>query len=108
MAGRYVRLMDAYTPKPNEVQESDRVVDAGGFRNCGIDPRVLKTGSGGNVIIEHASVNEEGAWRTLATIDLTQGGTFTYVTTFLRFLRWRADAGVAGAPIVLVDLVLKE
>lgn len=53
-------------------------------------------------------MNEEGAWRLLATIDLTQGGTFTYVTQFSRFLRWRADAGVAGAPILLVDLVLKE
>lgn len=109
MAGRYLRLLDAYSPKPNEVQESDKVVDLGGFKDVAFDCRVLKPGAG-NILIEHAAVNEEGAFRPLstATWDLSQGGSFVYITQFLRFVRWRTDANVASAPVVLIDLVAKE
>ena len=109
MAGRYLRFLDAYSPKPNEIQESDKVLDLGGFSSLGLDCRVLKQGAG-NIYLEHAAVNEEGAWRSLgtATWDLSQSGSFVYITQFLRFLRWRTDTNVASAPVVLLDLVAKE
>lgn len=110
MASLYVRLLDARTLTANFLPERDDAIDAGAYTTVHFDCRMLKVGSGGNVFVEHAAVNEPDAFRALAgaTWACTGAGAYVAVTGFLRFLRVRGDGAVAGAPVVILDLVAKE
>ncbi len=110
MASQYHRLMDPTTLKPNLQQDLQDVFDAGAFRVLEVDVRVLKAGSAGSLLLQHAAVNEEDAYRDLAgsSVSLTGSGAYFTIQNFLRFVRWRADGNVAGDPIPLIDTVAKE
>jgi hypothetical protein len=89
-------------------QPREQVLDLGAFRILVLDPRIITLGAGGNIIVETASVNEEGAFRTIAPIPLNAVSAMIEVTTFLRFVRWRTDALVAGNPVALIDVMAKD
>lgn len=107
MPSQYVRLMDTRTLGPSQTCPRELVVDLGAFRAIVLDPRILTVGGAGNLLIETASVNEEGAFRVVATIVLTATAAMSEIPVFLRYIRWRTDAGVTGNPVVVVDLVAK-
>jgi hypothetical protein len=106
MAGQYIRLMDTRVLGPNLICPREQVADLGAYTTLEIDPRVLVTGAG-NLIVETASVNEEGAFRTIATIALTATSGIIQITSFLRYVRWRTDANVTGTPTVVLDVMAK-
>ncbi len=108
MAGQYARFLDARALAPNAVCPDNNVVDFGAFRVVIVDCRLVVLGTGGNLIIETASVKEEGAWRTVVQIPLNAAPLLLEVQTFARYLRWRTDGAVAGGPVATVDLVAKE
>lgn len=108
MAGQYVRILDTRALTANLFCPDNNVVDLGAFRVVIIDCRLAVLGAGGNLIIETASVKEEGAWRTVVSIPLNAAPNLLEVTTFLRYIRWRTDGAVAGGPVATVDLVAKE
>lgn len=109
MAGKYVRLLDAQVIGANEKQARDQVLDLGGYKQLNIQARILKAGTLGSVFIEDAAVNEEAAFtRTIASFSVVTPTNPIEVNGFLRFVRWRADANVAGGPAMLIDIVAKE
>jgi hypothetical protein len=101
--------LDARVVSANERQPREQVIDLGGYRQVVIQARIMKPGSAGNLLIEDAAVNEEDAFgRAVATFSVVNGAPPAEVTAFLRFLRWRGDANVAGSPVMIVDIVAKE
>lgn len=106
MSSQYARLLEARPLGPSQVCANDKVLDLGAYGRLEIDPTVLVTRQG-NLIVETASVNEEGAWRTILTVPLTATASLSQVVSFLRFVRWRTDNNVSGSPVVIVDLVAK-
>ncbi len=106
MASQYNRLLDSRVLAPNLTASPQAVLDLGAYTQLELDPRVLVTGAG-NLIVETASVNEEGAWRTIATIALNATSPIVQVLSFLRFVRWRTDGQVTGTPTVVVDVMAK-
>lgn len=110
MASEYRRLLDPGTAKPDVFQELREAWEAGAFRVLEVHVRVLKAGTGGNIILQHAAVNEDDAYLDLAgsTTVLTGSGAYFTISSFLRFIRWRTDGGVAGSPVVMIDIIAKE
>lgn len=115
MASTYKRLLDPRALSASTQSPDDGVLDLGAYRQLVLDARLLKVGTGtggGRVKIQHAAVNEPDAWRDLAgvswVVDSTGTGGVLEATVFLRYIRWVADASVAGAPVVLIDLIAKE
>lgn len=108
MSSQYVRLLDARALGPNQASPVDRVVDLGAYGRLEIDPRVMTVGSAGSLLIETSATGEDGSWRTIATIALTESANMVQVTSFLRYVRWTTSGSVAGAPVVIVDIVAKQ
>jgi hypothetical protein len=108
LSAEYLRLLDPRTITANDVQPRDQVADLGAYRQLMIHLRLLKVGTAGNLLIQDAAVNEEDAFRTIATISLSAASNPVEITAFLRYVRWKADTGVTGSPVVVVDLVAKE
>ncbi len=108
MAGQYVRLLDTRSLAANLFAPPQSVLDLGAYRVIVVDCRFAVLGSAGNLIIETASVNEEGAWRTALTIPVNAAPALLEITLFGRYIRWRTDQNVAGGPVATVDLVAKE
>lgn len=110
MASETVRLLDPQVLSANDVMPVERVFDGGSYRVLEIHTRILKQGSAGNLKLQHAAVNEPGAFIDLAGASwVTTGqGSYVTVTSFLRFVRWVCDGAVAGGPIAIIDLVAKE
>lgn len=109
MAGKYVRLLDAQVIAPNEKQPRDQALDLGGYKQLNIQARILKPGTAGTIFVEDAAVNEEAAFsRAIASFSVVNATNPIEVNGFLRFVRWRADATIAGGPALLIDVVAKE
>lgn len=110
MAGESVRLLDPQVLSAGDTMNPERVYDGGGYKNLEIHTRILKAGSGGNIKLQHAAVNEPGAFIDLATATWAANGNGSYVSisNFLRYVRWICDGAVAGGPIAVIDLVAKE
>lgn len=117
MAGQYMRLADSVVITTGLAQDRDQVVDVGAYRQVLLHARVLRTGSGGSVKIQHAATNEGDAWedlyqdddQTAVTWALTGTGDVQSSSKFLRYLRWAASGTVSGGPVrVTIDLVAKE
>lgn len=108
MTNLYARLLDTRVLGPSQYCPPERVLDLGAYGILVLDPRIMTVGTAGNLLIETASLMEEGAWRVVATIPLNATSAIVAVTPFLRYVRWRTDAAVAGNPVVLVDLVAKN
>lgn len=114
MAGQYVRLMDAGTINPGPQQTHD-AVDLGAYRQAIFHLRLLKAGSGtggGQVVVQHAAVNEEGAYVDIPGIswivDSNGTGGVLESTAFMRFVRVAGVGSIAGDPVALLDVVAKE
>ena len=114
MASRYVRLLDPTVLVASAKQDKEDALDLGAYTTLQAQVRVLEIGGAGpgNVYLEHAAVNEPDAYVPIAgtNVLVTAGatGAVVPVTGFLRFVRWATDAGVVGAPVVLIDIVAKE
>ena len=107
MASQQFRLMDARTLGPNESSDSSTILYLGAYSVLVLDPRVLKTGSAGSVIIETSATKEPGTWRDVHTFPVNNAAAMTTVATFLRYVRWRTSSDVAGSPNVVIDGVAK-
>ena len=111
MASMYRRLMDPETLAASETQKLSEAMDVGACSRLEIQARILKAGSAGNMILQHAAVNEESAYVALtgATWPCNAvSNTPTTITSFLRYIRWAADSSVAGLPMGLIDIVAKD
>ena len=110
MASEYRRLLDPSTAKATVFQELREAWDAGAYRVLEVHVRVLKAGTGGNIILQHAAVNEEDAYLDLANASTALNGQGAYLTisNFLRFIRWRTDGAVAGSPVVMIEIIAKQ
>lgn len=110
MASQYRRLLDVRKLTANLTQPREQVWDAGAYAHLELHCRVLVAGSAGTVVVQHAAVNEEDAFRDLASFALSGGtpGGYTSTDHFLRYLRWRTDGAVAGDPSALIDVMAKE
>lgn len=110
MASQYHRLLDPRVLYSNDVQDLREAFDAGAFKTLEIDIRILKSGSGGNLKLQHAAVNEPGAYRDLngTSVAVTGTGNYVSVANFLRYIRWICDGAVAGDPVGLIDIVAKD
>jgi hypothetical protein len=109
MAGKYVRLMEPRSLVANEKQPRDQWLDLGAYKELNIHARLLKAGTAGNVLIQDSAVPEDdGFVRTIATISCQANTNPVTITGFLRNVRWIGDGSVAGAPVLLVDIVAKE
>lgn len=107
MGSQSARLLDTRKLNPNDICPREQVLDLGAYRFLVIDPRILTTGQG-NLFIETAAINDEQAWRIIATIPLTAVSNMIEIATFLRFVRWRTDNNVTGTPTVVVDVIAKS
>ncbi len=109
MAGQYTRLADAIQLAANQVQPRDQVLDAGAFNKLQVQARVLKTGTGGTIKLQHSAVMEEGAWIDLGgsiALNALSNALITHLN-FLRYVRWVTDGAVAGDPVVTIDIMAK-
>lgn len=110
MSSTYRRLLEPTGLGPNEKQRLEEAFDAGAHGTLELQGRILKTGSGGNLKLQHAAVNKEDAYLDLANTswDLTTAGGYISISSFLRYIRWVADGGVAGAPVAMIDIIAKD
>jgi hypothetical protein len=111
MASKAVRLMEPQSPAASTKQSRTEAQDFGAYRTLQVQPRVLKAGSGGNISLEHAAVNEEEAYTTISGTSVALNATSNTpitVSNFLRWVRWATDGSVAGTPLVLIDIIAKE
>lgn len=107
MSSQVFRLLEARTIAANEQSADDAVLDLGAYQTLVLDPRVLKTGSGGNIYLETSATGLFGSWRTVHSFPANSAADLYVVGAFLRFLRWRASNDIAGSPIVSIDGVAK-
>lgn len=92
------------------VQAPSEVGDFGASKELDIIIRVLKAGTAGTIELQHAVVNETSGFMQLAStvVNLNAAGsTFVQVTAFTRYVRWIVQ-GVAGSPVVRIDLIAKN
>lgn len=115
MASQSVRILDPQPLGASAEQPRDQVVDLGAYKQLVASCRVLKVGSGaggGRVKLQTAAVNEPGAFHDVAglswVVDGSATGGMASSGEFLRYVRWVTDAGVAGSPVVCIDVVAKE
>lgn len=110
MASQYHRLLDTRAIGADEVQNLNEVFDAGAFSKLELQCRILKTGGAGNIKLQHAAVNEEDAYIDLGSASWLATGTGGHISiaNFLRYVRWVGDSSIAGAPVVMIDIVAKE
>jgi hypothetical protein len=105
-----VRLLETRAFSSDAVQDPSEVGDFGASKELDIIIRVLKAGTAGTIELQHAVVNETSGFVQLATtvVNLNAAGsTYVQVTAFTRYVRWLVQ-GVAGGPVVRVDLVAKN
>jgi len=110
MASQYRRLLDPRVILADEVQDLKDAFDGGAFTKMELQCRILKAGSAGSVKLQHAAINESGAYIDLVSASWAVGGAGGYVSipSFLRYVRWAADSSVAGGPVVMIDIIAKE
>ena len=109
-ANQYYRLLEPTNVIASWSQSRDEVFDAGAYNQVQAHCRVLKAGTAGTIRLQTAAVNEVDAWVDVTGLVWTLSGTGSLLTSvnFLRFLRVATDGAVAGGPVALIDLVLKQ
>jgi hypothetical protein len=84
-------------------QPPEDIVDAGAHTTLEVDVIVLKSGSGGNFVLEHASEPKDEAFQAVSGVSLAftsaEGRYYFHVPNFLRYLRVKGT-GVGGNPVV--------
>ena len=110
MASETWRLLGPRVLSADDVQTLDLAFDAGAYSTLEIHVRILKSGSAGNLKLQHAAVNEEDAYIDLGTASwaVTGSGGHISISNFLRYVRWVCDGSVAGNPVIMIDIVAKE
>ena len=111
MAG-YLRLQDTLTVAANDPQTQERefAADVGQYKTISVQVQVMKAATAGSLVLQHAAVNEESAYRSIGgvSIDLTTTtGGEPVIEAPLRFLRWKLE-NLNGDVSFLVDLVARE
>jgi hypothetical protein len=118
MASQYIRILDTRALTANASSPREQVVDLGAYRVLEVMIRVVKAGTGTDptavVKLQHAPVNEDDAFLDIAVtsvrVDTTAPNVpvFIEVPAYTRFIRWSTGGGVAGAPVVVIDVVAKQ
>lgn len=110
MASQYVRLLDPRVIQANDVQDLKDAFDGGAYTKLELHCRILKSGSAGNVKLQHAAVNDEDGYIDLGNASWAANGSGgpVSISNFLRYVRWVGDSAVAGNPVVTIDLIAKE
>ena len=110
MSNESKRLLDPRVLGADDTQDVKDAYDAGAFDKLEIQARFLKSGSAGNLILQHAAVNEEDSYISLGTASwaTTGSGGHISISNFLRFIRWKADGSVAGTPVAMIDIIAKR
>ena len=111
MASEYTRLMDLSNLAASMVQDRNEVFDAGAYTSLFAHCRIAKAGTAGNVLLQHAMVNESDAYINLTGVTWAlngNGGLIVAVNAHMRYIRWITDGGVTGTPVALIDLIGKE
>ncbi|MCB9780607.1 MAG: hypothetical protein H6742_18715 [Alphaproteobacteria bacterium] len=111
MANQYHRLLDARTLQADWTQDREEAFDGGAYRIIEAHCRSLKNGSAGNIKLQTAAVNETDAWVDISGAAWAADGTgprLIYAEHYLRYIRAAADGSVAGDPVVLIDIVVKN
>lgn len=108
MASAYYRVVQKQVLTSNLTSPRAEVIDLGAYKILEIEKHVAVAASAGDIILEHAAVNEPEYFVTLATLSLTGAGSVhSSVSNFLRFLRWRTN-GITGSPSATVDIIAKD
>lgn len=111
MAALFKRIMPQQTFSANQRPPRDEVLDLGAYTKIQVQARIVTAGSAGNLILEHAAVNEPDAFKAVsgASWPVTPvSNNFTTISDFLRYVRWGGDASVTGTPVALIDIIAKE
>ena len=111
MASIYHRLMPQQAFAANQRPPKDEVLDLGAYRVVQVQTRILTAGGAGNLILEHAAVNEPDAFKPVPSMSwptVTPTNDFKTINDFLRYLRWGGDGTVSGTPVALIDIVANE
>lgn len=107
MANQHYSLVDKREVFADEAGEG---LDLGAYKSIVAQIQIHSTGTNGDVCLQHAAVNENGAFTTLGTnvqVDGLQNDVQSHAN-FLRYVRFSADSNIAGHPIVSIDIVVKE
>jgi hypothetical protein len=116
MASQTHVLLPTRSVSADETQETG-VFDAGAYRTLEVAVRVFTpqaVGAGGvKLKLETAFEDEEGAWAELEFTDSSTdvdlgslGVEYKSVARFLRYVRWKTDAG-GGSAVISVGVVAK-
>lgn len=112
MAAQSVRLLDAQTLSASKASPTEQIVDLGAYTQLNVQCRILKAGSAGTLVLQHAAVNEDEAFVDIPdmtwTLSSTSNSSVEVATAFLRYVRWKTDGSVASSPVALIDIVAKE
>lgn len=112
MASQSVRILDAQTLSASKSSPREQVLDLGAYKQLNVHGRILKAGSAGTLVLQHAAVNEDDAFVDLPDmswdVSSTSNSSFEEASSFLRFVRWKTDGSVASSPVALIDIVAKE
>lgn len=95
MASTSLRLLDTISLAASQTRPRDQVADLGAYRQLALCMRLLKPGTGtggGRVKLQHAAVNEEGAF-----FDVT-GATWVVDSTDQSYYRESTACGAGDGP----------
>jgi hypothetical protein len=111
MSATAVRLLDLQKLLASFKQLKQDVVDVGPYNKLVLQVRIVKAGTGGNLLIQEAAVNEDDAFVNVSGGSVALNATSNtkiVVSDPFRFIRVITDVNVAGDPQGLVDLIARE
>ena len=110
MASKYMRLQELIKISAATNQDRRDAADVGGFRTVIVQVNVLSAAGAGDIILEHAAMNELNQYEALSSqaIAVTATGPITIIVTgHTRFLRWTIPS-ITGSVTFSVDLILRD
>ena len=116
MASKALTLLVAGPVPSAWTQDKEDAQDLGAYKTLEVAFEILALSSGGtdeDIFLEHAAVNEEGAYVRLAgaeatvSADGTMGTNYVQVNGFLRYVR-AATETLTASPVVGIRIVAKE
>jgi peptidoglycan/xylan/chitin deacetylase (PgdA/CDA1 family) len=105
----HLRLQDVITMGPGDhVQPREFAADIGAYNYVTIQIRVLKAAGAGSIILQHAAVNEESAYKdtTINANAALEVNVDDVLKHGLRFLRWRLS-NITGSVTFLIDIIAR-
>lgn len=109
----YRRLLDGATLAPGDAPDLAGALDLGEYREVHLVLTVDSAGEGDapTLVVQHAAVNEEGAYvdfETRAETALNATGTaWFHAGTFTRWVMWFVSGTLSAEARVTVDLIAK-